>query len=70
MDLPLVSIITVSKNSEKFIENTICSVINQSYPKIEYLIIDSLSEDKTVDIISDTNFVNPLTLFQIGKIFT
>lgn len=46
-----VSIITVSFNAEKFIERTIQSVINQTYPHIEYLIIDGNSKDGTVGII-------------------
>jgi glycosyltransferase involved in cell wall biosynthesis len=48
---PLVSIITVTKNSEKFIEKTIKSTLSQSYTNIEYLIIDGLSNDGTNDII-------------------
>ena len=47
---PLVTIVTVAFNSEKTIEKTIKSVLNQTYPKIEYLIIDGKSGDKTVEI--------------------
>ncbi|NUU99640.1 hypothetical protein XO12_05855 [Marinitoga sp. 1154] len=47
----LVSIITVSYNSEKTISKTIESVLNQTYKKIEYIIIDGSSTDSTVDII-------------------
>lgn len=47
---PLVSIITVSFNSEKTIKDTIESVLNQTYEKIEYLIIDGKSKDQTVQI--------------------
>ena len=46
-----ISIITVSYNSVKTIEQTINSVINQSYLDIEYIIIDGGSTDGTVDII-------------------
>lgn len=48
---PLVSIITVVKNGEKYLENAILSVINQTYENIEYIIIDGGSTDSTLDII-------------------
>ena len=48
---PLVSIITVSYNSEKTIEKTILSVNEQTYLNIEHVFIDGHSADKTVEII-------------------
>jgi glycosyltransferase involved in cell wall biosynthesis len=48
---PLVSVITVTRNAEQFLEQSIASVIGQSYPNIEYLIIDGLSDDSTIEII-------------------
>lgn len=48
---PTISIITVSYNAVSTIEDTILSVINQTYHHIEYIIIDGLSTDGTVDII-------------------
>ena len=47
---PLVSIITVSYNSEKTINDTLKSVLNQTYTNIEYIIVDGLSKDGTVKI--------------------
>ncbi len=46
-----VSIITVSYNSSKTIEQTIKSVLGQTYQNIEYIIIDGLSTDGTQQII-------------------
>ena len=51
MNRPTISIITVSYNSKNVIEETILSVINQTYEKIEYIIIDGGSTDGTIDII-------------------
>lgn len=48
---PLVSIITVCLNSKKYLEQSIQSVINQTYDNIEYIIIDGGSKDGTLDII-------------------
>jgi glycosyltransferase involved in cell wall biosynthesis len=48
---PLISIITVVYNGDKYLEETIKSVINQNYDNIEYIIIDGGSNDKTLDII-------------------
>ncbi len=45
------SIITVVYNGEQFIEETINSVLSQSYQNIEYIIIDGASTDKSVEII-------------------
>lgn len=48
---PLVSIVTVTLNSERYLEDAINSVVNQTYPHIEYIVIDGGSTDGTVDII-------------------
>jgi len=48
---PKISIITVVLNSEKFLEETIKSVLDQNYNNLEYIIIDGGSTDKSLDII-------------------
>ncbi|MBK7667437.1 MAG: glycosyltransferase [Sphingobacteriaceae bacterium] len=47
-----ISIITVTYNSASTIEQTIQSVLNQSYRNIEYIIVDGVSTDGTLDIIN------------------
>ena len=47
---PLFSIITVTYNAEKWIERTLLSVLSQTYPNIEYIVIDGASKDGTMEI--------------------
>jgi hypothetical protein len=51
MSLPIITIITPTYNSERYLEATIQSVLNQNYPALEYIIIDGGSTDSTLDII-------------------
>lgn len=46
------SIITVTYNAEKVLERTILSVLNQTYPLVEYIIVDGNSSDGTRAIIA------------------
>ena len=47
----LFSLVTVVKDNEKFLEETIKSVLNQSFKDFEYIIIDGNSDDNTLNII-------------------
>lgn len=46
-----ISIITVSYNSQKTIEETFLSVLNQNYRIFEYIVVDGASQDDTLLII-------------------
>ena len=46
-----ISIITVTKNSEKFLNQNILSVSSQQYKNFEHIIVDGNSKDKTLKII-------------------
>ena len=50
-DIPLVSIVTPTLNSEKYIEQTIKSVFDLNYTNIEYIIVDGESNDQTLQIL-------------------
>lgn len=53
MDDPLVSIIMPCHNGERYIQQSIQSVINQSYSNWELLVVDDKSTDLTIDIVRD-----------------
>ncbi|MEW8956619.1 glycosyltransferase family 2 protein [Clostridium sp.] len=53
MEKPLVSVIIPCYNSEKYIKETLDSILNQSYPNIEIIVMDGLSKDGTLNILRD-----------------
>lgn len=56
---PLISIVTVVYNGEQYLEETIQSVIHQTYDNVEYIVIDGGSSDGTLDIIKKyENFID------------
>ena len=62
-----VSIITVTLNSEVFIESCIKSVAKQNYGEVEHIIIDGGSTDKTIDIINSNKNKNLIILSEADK---
>ncbi len=49
--LPVISIVTPSYNQGRFIEETITSILNQQYPRLQYIVMDGGSTDNSVEII-------------------
>jgi glycosyltransferase involved in cell wall biosynthesis len=58
---PTVSIITASFNCDRTIAGTVHSVLSQTYPNIEYIIIDGSSTDGTIELIK--SFGNKIQIF-------
>ncbi len=52
-ELPWVTIVTPSLNQGAFIRGAIESVLAQTYPNIEYIIMDGVSSDETKDVVSE-----------------
>ena len=67
-EFPLVTIICTAFNHEVYIEQALDSVLAQDYPKLELIIVDNASQDRTKKIIENRTLVNPNKI-PIQKIF-
>lgn len=52
-ELPLVSMLAIAYNHEKFLTDTLDSIISQDYPNIELIIMDAASEDSSAALIKE-----------------
>ena len=64
-----ISIITICLNSEKTILSTLNSIINQRYKKIEHIIVDGGSTDKTISLIKKNKLKKTIFIKKKSKIY-
>lgn len=67
---PKFSIITVTYNAAKVLEDTIQSIVTQTYKNLEYIIVDGGSTDETLDIIHKYYNISPLLSVNPTKVYT
>lgn len=63
MSGPLVSVICLCYNHEKFVEQAILSVLNQTYPNIEIIVVNDASTDSSTTVIKRLLMVHPQITF-------
>jgi glycosyltransferase involved in cell wall biosynthesis len=67
-ETPLVSIVTPSYNTGRFIEETLRSVQVQDYPRVEHIVLDSGSTDETPEILARFPSVRVIRTAPSGQI--
>ncbi len=63
MELPLVSVICLCYNHERFVEEAIRSVLNQTHKNIQLIVVDDASTDNSVNVIRNLVGSNPAVKF-------
>ncbi len=68
--LPFISVVVATRNEEKYIEQLLISLVNQTYPKdrFEVLIIDGMSEDATLQVVEKYKDKLNIRIFKNEKI--
>jgi len=66
-DIPLVSVLMTSYNREKFIEESIWSVLNSTFTDLELLISDDCSSDNTIEIVKKIASVDSRVKWHINE---
>lgn len=50
---PILSVITITYNDADNLRHTLDSVVKQTYPHIEYIVVDGASTDHTSEVLAD-----------------
>ena len=58
MEMPLVSVVCLCYNQERFVEEAIQSVLKQSYPNVQLIVVDDASTDNSVNVIKSVIGLN------------
>ena len=66
-NFPLVSFVTPSFNTLKYIKDTISSIHNQSYPNLQHIIMDGGSSDGTVEYVNSLNKITFISEKDTGQ---
>ena len=60
MIYPKITLITPTFNSEKYMRYTLESIVSQKYPDLEFIVVDGMSKDSTLEIIKSCDIVDKL----------
>ncbi|MCG8524834.1 MAG: glycosyltransferase [Opitutales bacterium] len=53
LEYPKISLVVPTFNSEKYLDETLRSIVDQKYPNLELIVVDGKSEDSTLDIVAE-----------------